>query len=132
LTRLDTLSQNAHHILELIDYAKKGAAALIVLQTRLHNRQAVRCTTQNVKATAAARYGPPRDGFALNIVPIEVFVNLVTYLPLADLKTIAKYPDALDKATGILEKRGLDSKWGTYYTYLMTNNQLWAKHYFDG
>ncbi|CRG89852.1 hypothetical protein PISL3812_06891 [Talaromyces islandicus] len=72
-----------------LDEAKRGVAALNLLQARFHNNRAVRCTPQSVKVTAAARYAPNLDGLDLSSITVNAFVGLVTFLPLPDIKTLA-------------------------------------------
>ena len=133
LERLDRLAQNAQQIVALLEHAKRGAASLSVFQSRLHHKQAVRATAQNVKATAAARYAPQRGGgFDLSAIMINVFVDLVTYLPLAELKTLSNHADALRIATELLRNSDLNPRWGTYYTFLIASNKAWANSFFNG
>ncbi|KAJ9612960.1 hypothetical protein H2200_002901 [Cladophialophora chaetospira] len=131
LEQLQTLTRNAQDILSVLEHTKKTVAALTLLQSRLSEQRAVRCTTQSVRATAAARYASVERHFDLSSIPVNVFVDLVTYLPLLDVKTLATSADALGKITQLFSSRSLSPRWGTYYTCLTSCNQEWAKLFFD-
>ena len=68
----------------------------------------------------------------LNSVTIDVFVDLVAYLPLLDLKVLASNPATFRKASQLLSGRGLNPRWGMYYTYLTAINETCAKRFVDG
>lgn len=132
LDQLSKLSLYADALLELLDQAKRGVACLNLLQARVRNNQIVRCTPQSVKVTAAARYAPSPGGLDLSSITMNTFVGLVTFLPLPDIKILAKTPTALHKSNLIFEQKEANARWGTYYTHLTACNSEWAQHFFHG
>lgn len=132
IEQLDRISSNTRDILQRVEHARKAVVTLSVLNARLSNGQVVRCTTQSVKTTAAARYDSNDTSMNLSGLPVILFVDLVTYLPLPDIKALAKNDDALRKAVQMCAHRQLDPRWSVYYTYLTSVNELWAKQFLEG
>lgn len=133
LNQLNQLSRDIETLSRLLDQAKRAVSCLNLLLSRVHNNQVVRCTSQSVKVTAAARYAPSTgDGIDLNGISISSFVGLVTFLPLPDIKILANNPDALRKADGFFEGAKLNARWGVYYTHLTACNPEWAQRFLDG
>lgn len=132
LEQLQGLTRNAQNILSLLEYTKKSVAALALFQTRLYQNRVVRCTKQSVKVTASARYAPEDSSVDLRSIPVNVFVDLVTYLPLLEVKALVNNADALRRVTHLFCLRPLNHLWGTYYTYLTSCNKEWATLFFGG
>jgi hypothetical protein len=133
ISQLERLCTEAQTITEQLEQAKKGVAALSVFHSRLHNEQIVRSNVQSVKTTASARYALLlTDGFDLSAVPIGLFVELVSFVPIPYLKTLAGHGETLRHAAELARGRPLHAQWGTYYTFLMKVNTGWAQRFSDG
>lgn len=130
--QLNRLTRNAQDILNILEHTKKSVAALTLFRRRLRENRVVRCTIQSVKFTAAARYVPNSGECNLDDIPVNVFIDLVTYLPLLDVKVLAEDAYARRRLTQLFFDRPLNPRWGTYYTYLTRHNKDWAKCFFDG
>lgn len=89
LEQLQRLSRNAQGIPSLLKYNQKSVAALGVFQTRRAQNRTGEMYSASVKTTAAARYASVDHTFDLRNILINVFFDLVTYLPLLDIKTLA-------------------------------------------
>jgi hypothetical protein len=132
-SQLERLCTEAKAISEQLEQAKKGVTALGVFHNRLRNEQIVRSNAQSIKTTASARYAPLlADGFDLSAVPIGLFVELVSYVPIPYLKTLAGDGETLRYAAELAKGRPLHAQWGTYYTFLMKVNIEWAQRFSDG
>lgn len=132
IEQLDRIAGNLRDALQRVEHARKAAITLSILNSRLSNGQIVRCTTQSVKTTAAARYDSNETSMDLSTIPIVFFVDLVTYLPLPDIKALTKNDEALHKAAQLCASRPLDPRWSVYYTCLATINEEWAKKFLEG
>ena len=133
ISQLERLCTEAQAVSEQLEQAKKGVAALSVFRSRLHNEQIVRSNVRSIKTTASARYAPLlTDGFDLSAVPIGLFVELVSFVPIPYLKTLAGHGETLRHAAEVARGRPLHAQWGTYYTFLMKVNTGWAQRFSDG
>jgi hypothetical protein len=133
ISQLERLCTEAQVISEQLEQAKKGVTALSVFHSRLHTRQIVRSNLQSIKTTASARYAPLlTDDFTLSAVPISLFVELVSFVPIPHLKTLAGQGETLRHAAELAKGRPLHAQWGTYYTFLMKVDTGWAQKFFDG
>lgn len=132
IEQLRRLSGNAQDILSILEYTKRSVIAIGQFQARVDQNRVVRCTKNSVMTTAAARYGLVDPALDLRSVPINVFVDLVVFLPLIDIRTLANNADALRKVTQLFSSRALNPRWGTYHTYLTECNAIWAKRFFSG
>lgn len=130
--QLDFLLNDTRAILEKLERAKKCAIVLDHFQSRLRQKQAVRCTPQSVRVTAAARYAPQTDDLDLTKIPTSLFIHLITYLPLPGIRVLAANQDVLREATKISMGGDVDQRWGTYYTCLGAVNKEWALLFFNG
>lgn len=130
--QLDFLLSNTRSLLETLERAKKGVVVLDHFQSRLSGKQVVRCTPQSVRVTAAARYAPNPDDLNLSSITTTLFVHLITYLPLPEIRVLAGNHDALHEASKISMNEDIDQRWGTYYTYLASVNKEWAQLFFIG
>ena len=132
LVQLESLCAEAQTITELLEQVKKGAAALNVFQNMLDNEQIVRSNMQSIKTTASARYAPLlTDGFDLSAVPIDMFVEMVSFVPIPYLETLAGHVETLRYAAKLARGRPLPAQWGTYYTSLVKVNAVWVQRFSD-
>jgi hypothetical protein len=133
ISQLEHLCTEARDVLERLERAKKGVVALSIFHNRLHNEQIIRSNVQSIKTTASARYAPLlTDGFDLSAVPIGLFVELVSFVPIPYLKTLAGHDETIRYAAELAKGRPLHAQWGTYYTFLMKINTEWAQRFSDG
>jgi hypothetical protein len=133
ISQLEQLCTEVQAILEQLEQAKKGVTALNVFHHKLHNAQIVRSNVQSIRTTASARYAPLQtDGFDLSAVSIGLFIELVTFVPIPYLKTLAGHGETLRHAAELAKGRPLHAQWGTYYTFLMKVNAGWAQKFSDG
>ncbi|KAF1984816.1 hypothetical protein K402DRAFT_136958 [Aulographum hederae CBS 113979] len=132
VSRLDSLCAEAKAISDQLEQAKKGVAALSIFHSRLHKEQMVRSNVQSIKTTASARYAPLQpDAFDLSAIPVSLFVELVSFVPIPYLKTLAGHGETLRYAADLARGRPLHAQWGTYYTFLMKVNPEWAQRFSD-
>lgn len=133
LNQLNHLTHQANHLTQLLEQAKRLVSSLNALQTRVQNKQSVRCTPQSVKITAASRYtSHATQNLDLRGVNISTFVGLVTFLPLPDIKILAGDREAMRKCEQIFCGMEIDKRWGVYYRQLMGYNSDWAGKYVNG
>jgi hypothetical protein len=88
VNQLDLLALQIQTLATKIEVARKGASLLQLLQSRFLQKQVVRCISQSVQTTAAARYAPMHSDMELKVVSIFTFVMFVTYLPLPNTKML--------------------------------------------
>lgn len=130
--QLDFLTQQTNLIIARLEDAKKSASIISTLMTRLNNQYFVRCTTQSVSITAAARYDPAASDMDLHFLDIAFFVGLVTYLPLPTIRTLVANPAATRRAATIWQNHSVDPRWTVYFSRLTFVNEQWAALFLKG
>ena len=132
LQQLDALHDQANLISNKIKAAKKAASILVNLERRVDEGRFVRCTTESVQITAAARYLSANNGLDLSRLSIKTFVGLVTYLPLPELRQLVLSETVMSRLDQMFQRGTIDPRWRVYYERLLEINPDWSSRIFQG
>lgn len=132
LKQLDALHDQANLIINKIKAAKKAASILVNLERRVDEGRFVRCTTESVQTTAAARYLPANNGSDLSRLSIKTFIGLVTYLPLPELRQLFLSGNVTSRLDQMFQRGMIDPRWRVYYERLLGIDPDWSSRMFQG